>query len=76
MTTTLQQQGRRLYFRGAPYSSKDTLKAAGARWDPEERCWWMGTSKRTVAEELVTQIAAAVEGFSEVSEWQEADVAW
>ncbi len=29
-----------VYATGAPFETKDTLKAAGFRWSPEKRVWW------------------------------------
>lgn len=43
-------EGRRHYLRGDTYQMRDQLRAAGAKWDPDQRCWWTG--KRDVAERL------------------------
>lgn len=49
--TTIESLGRRHYLRGLPFAAKDAARAAGCKWDPEERCWWTG--KRETAEALI-----------------------
>jgi hypothetical protein len=56
--TEIVREGRRLYFKGAPFSAKDTLKSAGAHWDPDVKAWWMGTSNRAEAEAVLDKITA------------------
>jgi len=65
MTTTLEQAGRRLYFRSAPYEVRGTLKALGAKWDPDRRSWWIGSGKRAQAKELVARINATMTAQAE-----------
>jgi hypothetical protein len=55
MTITVDKQGRRHYLRGNTYPIRDRLREAGAKWDPEERCWWTG--KAETAAELIQQAA-------------------
>lgn len=51
MTIAIETQGRRHYLRGNTFAIKDTLRAAGAKWDPEAKAWWTG--KRETAEQFV-----------------------
>ena len=37
-----QQPRYKLRANGAPFESKDALKARGYRWDSEQRVWWIG----------------------------------
>lgn len=53
MAIQLEARGRRVYIRGNTYPIKDTLRAAGAKWDPEERAWWVGPAKRGAIEALL-----------------------
>lgn len=55
MTITIEQQGKRFYLRGNTYPIKDQLRAAGAKWDPDAKCWWTG--KRETAEAIVSGAA-------------------
>jgi hypothetical protein len=54
----IKSNGRRHYIVGNTFSVKDALRAAGCRWDADEKAWWTG--KKDVAEELVTQVNQAV----------------
>ena len=54
--TTLECIGQRLYFRGSPFAAKDRIKGIGGKWDPDQRCWWIGAKKRAEAERLVAEI--------------------
>lgn len=54
----LEQVGRRLYFREAPFNTRERLKNAGATWDNDQRSWYVGTQKRTLAEDLVKELSA------------------
>ena len=49
---------RRIYFREAPFAAKDKLKEAGATWDPDQKAWFVGTQKTTVAEALLSELSA------------------
>lgn len=41
------RDSHRLYAEGAPFEYKDMLKAAGYRWSPDRRAWWVeGDSER------------------------------
>lgn len=51
---TIEQVGRRLYVRGNSYPVKDTLRTAGAKWDADQRAWYVGTAKRAQLEALVS----------------------
>ena len=41
----------RLYAVGAPFAVKDTLKAAGYRWEASQRAWWLEAEPERVANE-------------------------
>lgn len=60
------QTGRRLYVR-AGYKSKlnDALRAAGAKWDPEQKALWVGSTKR---EAVLAALGAADERRAAVEE--------
>jgi hypothetical protein len=40
--------GRRSYIIGNTYTVRDHLKSEGARWDPDERAWWVGDHDKAV----------------------------
>lgn len=62
MAIEIQQVERRLYFRGDTYSVKDRLRSAGAKWDPEQKAWWIGSGKREEAERLVAKYGTSAVG--------------
>lgn len=41
----------RLYAMRAPFDCKDALKAAGYRWSPESRAWWIGGDSERIGNE-------------------------
>lgn len=45
MSTSIEQIGRRHYLRGLPFALKDAAKAAGCKWDPDERAWWSASAE-------------------------------
>ncbi len=55
---TLEAEGRRLYFIGNTYPIKDKLRRLGATWDADRKAWWIGSTKRAEAEQLVSQVAS------------------
>lgn len=52
---TIEKIGRRHYIRNSPFALKDQLRAAGCKWDPEQRAWW--TSKADVAQKFAKAAA-------------------
>ncbi len=53
--------GRRIYVRSSYRSAlSEALREAGATWDRDERCWWVGTGKREIALSLIAQHAERV----------------
>ena len=38
--------GRRFYLRNTPFTVKETIKLAGGKWDPAERCWYFGVESK------------------------------
>ncbi len=61
-TIYIEKKGRRLYFRDAPFAVKDKLKAAGAKWDPQEKSWWMGSKNASKAETLAAKLSGSAAG--------------
>jgi len=57
--TTIETVGRRHYLRGLPYAHKDIARAAGCKWDPDQRCWWTG--RTDIAAEVAEAANAAEE---------------
>lgn len=57
--TEIVREGRRVYFKGSPFAAKDVLKEAGAKWDPDERAWWVSTAREGEAQLLLAKIEAA-----------------
>lgn len=53
---TLEKVGSRLYFRNAPFAAKDQIKALGAKWDADEKSWWIGSAKKAEADKLVAAL--------------------
>jgi hypothetical protein len=58
-TITLETVGRRVYLRGNTYPVRDQLSAGGAKWDPEQKGWYLGVQRRELAERLAAQSGAA-----------------
>lgn len=56
--TTLERVKGRLYFRGAPFASKDAIKRIGGHFDFDAKCWWIGVAKVADAEALVAELNA------------------
>ena len=58
-SVALEKVGRRVYVRGNTYPIKGELRSAGAKWDPEQKAWWIGSSKRAAIESVVSSGASA-----------------
>jgi hypothetical protein len=56
---TLNKMGRRIYFQGFPFSTKDKIKEIGGRWDAERKEWWVGVVKESEALALLSALASA-----------------
>lgn len=56
-TIQIESVGRRHYVRGNTFPIKDRLRAAGFKWDRDERAWWTG--KRDLAEQVIGATPAA-----------------
>lgn len=52
----IRKVGRRYYVSGDTYPHRSTIKAAGLRWDPDERAWWTG--KQDLAEQVSARLAS------------------
>lgn len=52
----------RLYANRAPFECKDALKAAGYRWSPERRAWWIEGDPERIANERcwLIQLSSAI----------------
>jgi hypothetical protein len=62
---TVERIGRRSYLRGAPFEIRERLKAAGAKWDPDARAWWLGkdeAARALAAEAADAKAKEAVQG--------------
>ena len=56
---TTKDDGRRIYVVGPTYPHRDALRAAGCKWDPTKKAWWIGDSKREEITALVASLGAA-----------------
>ncbi len=52
----------RLFAKGAPYSVKDSLRAAGYRWSAKERAWWKEGDSEVIPNEAawLVQLCPAI----------------
>jgi hypothetical protein len=57
MTITIDKQGRRFYLRGDTYAVRSGLKGAGAKWDPDTRCWYTG--RQATADAIVAEFGGS-----------------
>lgn len=55
MSLALEQVERRLYLRGDTYPLRERIRAAGGRWDPARRAWFLALAQRELAELLVSR---------------------
>lgn len=51
LVDTARRPTERLYANCAPFECKDALKAAGFRWSPERRAWWIEGDGERIAHE-------------------------
>lgn len=51
LVKTARRSTERLYAQQAPFACKDALKAAGYRWSPERRAWWIEGDPERIANE-------------------------
>ena len=61
----------RLYANRAPFEHKDVLKAAGYRWSPERRAWWIESDSELIANEVVwlRQLSVMIQPISDQIDW-------
>ncbi len=56
---TPERIGRRVYLRGNTYQYKGALKDLGAKWDRDQRAWWVSTTRyrqhQKELEQIITQ---------------------
>lgn len=56
ITIATEKVGRRIYVTGNSYAVKDRLKAAGCKWDPQRKQWWIGCTRRQKIEAIVGKL--------------------
>ena len=62
---SMEQRGRRVYFRGHAYPVKEEIKALGGKWDAVERSWWVSTTKfRENESEIQSIVDRSAQGFA------------
>lgn len=49
-------QGRRVYLKGNTYQFKNILKSYWAKWDPDEKAWWISTAKWRAYEDQIREL--------------------
>lgn len=71
MVEAANRPSERLYANRAPFHCKDTLKAAGYRWSPERRAWWIEGDGEFVANERIwlDQISPGLKPEIEAVNW-------
>lgn len=71
LVDTARRVTHRLYANRAPFECKDVLKAAGYRWSPERRAWWIEGDPERVANEAVwlRQLSAHIQPQIEEVTW-------
>lgn len=62
----------RLYASRAPFDCKDVLKAAGYRWSPEQRAWWIEDNPERISneEQWVTALSLAIRPIIRNIDWR------
>jgi hypothetical protein len=79
-TTTklsIENTGRRCYFRGNTYPVRAQLREAGCRWDREANAWWIGSVAK--ATEILARLAPQAEAKAaepEMARWTKNGDAW
>lgn len=68
---TARRVTHRLYANRAPFECKDVLKAAGYRWSPERRAWWIEGDPERIANEAVwlRELSGAIQPVSDEIAW-------
>ncbi|WP_419809049.1 3'-5' exonuclease [Sphingomonas sp.] len=71
MVETARRQSERLYATRAPFECKDMLKAAGYRWSPERRAWWIEGDPERIANEhsWLKGLAGSIRPLTERIDW-------
>lgn len=71
LVDTARRVNHRLYANRMPFEHKDMLKAAGYRWSPERRAWWISGDSERVANEAawLVQLSAQVQPQTEEVTW-------
>lgn len=70
---TARRVTHRLYVNRAPFEHKDALKAAGYRWSPERRAWWIEGDPERIANEAawLAQLSGAIRPTTDEMTWME-----
>ena len=65
------QPSERLYATRAPFECKDVLKAAGYRWSPERRAWWIEGNPERVGNERawLSSLSSAIKPEIDRVDW-------
>jgi len=45
LNVTATKEGRRVWLSGKTFDHKDTIRAAGGKWDSDSQRWWIGSAK-------------------------------
>lgn len=72
MVETARRPYERLYANRAPFECKDALKAAGYRWSPERRAWWIEGDEERISNEAcwLQQLSHLIAPVVETRNWQ------
>jgi DNA polymerase-3 subunit epsilon len=72
LVETARRQTERLYASRAPFECKDALKAAGYRWSPERRAWWIEGDPERISHERcwLNQLSQAISPTIEYIDWR------
>lgn len=72
MIETARRPCERLYANCAPFEVKDTLKAAGYRWSPERRAWWIEGDEECISNEAcwLQQLSHLIVPVVETQNWE------
>lgn len=73
---SIENTGRRCYFRGPTYPVRAALRAAGCHWDAQANAWWIGSVVK--ASEILAELApqAATAPVEELARWTKNGDAW
>jgi DNA polymerase-3 subunit epsilon len=69
---TARRPSERLYATRAPFECKNVLKAAGYRWSPERRAWWIEGNQELISNEAcwLQQLSRLITPVVETRDWK------